>query len=474
MQGIENVAMHRVSFLELNILQDDENVAGQRVVVMYQMNEIIMEADMGIWIKNANIVNEQTNELEAKAVLIEGGKIVSIVDGDAEIDTGNHEVIDAEGKLLAPGLIDMHVHLREPGFEYKETIATGTRAAARGGFTTIACMPNTKPVIDTPDTLRYVYDKAEQEGIVRVLSYAAITKGEQGLELTDFHALKEAGAIGYTDDGVGVQSAQMMKDAMKLARSLDQPIIAHCEDETLVVGAAVTEGEFSRRHGLKGIPNESEAIHVGRDILLAEATGVHYHVCHISTEQSIRLVRLGKQLGVKVTTEVCPHHLLLCDEDIPDNLDANWKMNPPLRSKRDVEACIAGLEDGTIDMIVTDHAPHSAEEKAQGMDKAPFGITGLETAFPLLYTKFVATGRWTLGFLLDKMTRKPAEVFGLPYGRLEEGAPADLTLIDLDHEKEVKAEEFLSKGTNSPFIGWRLKGWPTLTIVDGKVVWQDE
>jgi len=427
---------------------------------------------MGIWIKGAKVLNRHTNELEHKSVLIEQGKIAKIVAaGEETVDSG-HETIDAQGHLLAPGFIDMHVHLRDPGLEYKETIATGTLAAARGGFTTVACMPNTKPVIDQPETVRYVYDKAQREGAVRVLTYACITKGEQGKELTDFAALKEAGAIGYTDDGVGVQSAQMMKDAMRLAASLGQPIIAHCEDDTLVVGAAVTEGEFARRHGLKGIPNESEAIHVGRDILLAEATGVHYHVCHISTEQSIRLVRFGKELGIKVTTEVCPHHLLLCDEDIPDTLDANWKMNPPLRSKRDVEACIRGLEDGTIDIIVTDHAPHSAEEKARGMEKAPFGITGLETAFPLLYTKFVASGRWTLGFLLEKMALKPAEVFGLPYGRLEEGAVADLTLIDLDTEREVRAEDFLSKGKNTPFIGWKLKGWPLMTIVDGRVAWK--
>jgi dihydroorotase len=427
---------------------------------------------MGIWIKGAKVLNSNTNELEHKSVLIDQGKILRIVDAGSETDLEGHETIEAKGHLLSAGFIDMHVHLRDPGLEYKETIATGTLAAARGGFTTVACMPNTKPVIDQPETVKYVYDKAKSEGAARVLTYACITKGEQGQELTDFAALKEAGAIGYTDDGVGVQSAQMMKDAMRLAASLSQPIIAHCEDDTLVVGAAVTEGEFARRHGLKGIPNESEAIHVGRDILLAEATGVHYHVCHISTEQSIRLVRFGKELGVKVTTEVCPHHLLLCDEDIPDTLDANWKMNPPLRSKRDVEACIRGLEDGTIDIIVTDHAPHSAEEKARGLEQAPFGITGLETAFPLLYTKFVAGGRWTLGFLLEKMTVKPAEVFGLPYGRLEEGAPADLTLIDLDTEREVRAEEFLSKGKNTPFIGWKLKGWPVLTIVDGRVVWQ--
>ncbi|GCL72658.1 dihydroorotase [Paenibacillus naphthalenovorans] len=427
---------------------------------------------MGIWILNAAVLNGG-NELAAKHVLVEGNQIERIIEAGTAPDTSGHTVIDAQGKFLAPGLIDMHVHLREPGFEYKETIATGTRSAARGGFTTIACMPNTRPVTDTVETLKYVLNKAETEGVVRVLPYACITKNELGRELTDFEALKAAGAIGFTDDGVGVQSAQMMKDAMAKAASIGMPIIAHCEDNTLVEGAAVSEGAFARKHGLKGIPNESEAIHVGRDILLAEATGVHYHVCHVSTEQSVRLIRQAKQIGIKVTAEVCPHHLLLSDEDIPDSMDANWKMNPPLRTPRDVRACIEGLVDGTIDIVVTDHAPHSEEEKARGMQLAPFGIVGFETAFPLLYTKFVATGEWTLQFLVDKMTRLPAEVFGLPWGILEAGRTADLTLIDLETEKEVNPAEFESKGRNTPFTGWKLKGWPAMTMVEGKVVWSE-
>jgi dihydroorotase len=406
-------------------------------------------------------------------MLVEDGHIARIVNADGGMpDTGGHEVIDAAGKLVSAGLIDMHVHLREPGFEHKETIATGTRSAAKGGFTTIACMPNTRPVIDTVDTVKYVLDKATSEGIVRVLPYGCITKNELGRELTDFAALKEAGVIGYTDDGVGVQSAQMMKDAMALAASLGQPIVAHCEDNTLVEGAPVTDGAFARKHGLKGIPNESEAIHVGRDILLAEATGVHYHVCHVSTEQSVRLIRQAKRLGLNVTAEVCPHHLILSDEDIP-GMDANWKMNPPLRTPRDVQAVIEGIEDGTLDIVVTDHAPHSAEEKAKGMQLAPFGIVGFETAFPLLYTKFVLTGRWTLRFLVEKMTAAPAEVFGLPYGKLEEGAPADITIIDLETELTVEPETFLSKSKNTPFGGWKLRGWPVLTMVGGKVVWSE-
>ncbi len=425
---------------------------------------------MSLWIVNGKVWNKETNELETRHIRMENKRIAELA---TELpDTGSAEVIDAAGKLVSAGLIDMHVHLRDPGFEYKEDIETGTLAAAKGGFTTIACMPNTRPVTDTPETIRYILDKAQAKGAVKVLPYAAITKNELGRELTDFAALKEAGAIGFTDDGVGVQNAQMMKDAMALAKSLGMPIIAHCEDDSLVVGAAVTDGKFAREHGLKGIPNESEAIHVGRDVLLAEATGVHYHVCHVSTEQSVRLIRLAKQIGVKVTAEVCPHHLILSDEDIP-GLDANWKMNPPLRSPRDVQAVIEGLEDGTLDMVVTDHAPHSAEEKAKGMQLAPFGITGFETAFPLLYTKFVRTGKWTLGFLLQRMTEDPARVFGLESGRLEAGAPADLTIIDLDGEREVDPQSFVSKGKNTPFGGWKLQGWPVLTVVDGAVVWSE-
>ncbi|KZE73062.1 dihydroorotase [Paenibacillus jamilae] len=428
---------------------------------------------------NANVLNEQ-GETELKSILIADGKIVAIANAEAGISlimeegaSGQElevEKIDAQGKLVIPGLIDMHVHLREPGFEYKETIETGSRAAVKGGFTTIACMPNTRPVTDNVDTVQLVLKKGQEAGLAKVLPYAAITKNELGRELTDFEALKAAGAIGFTDDGVGVQSAQMMKDAMSRAKALDMPVIAHCEDNTLVVGAAVTDGEFAKRHGLKGIPNESEAIHVGRDILLSEATGAHYHVCHVSTEQSVRLIRHAKSFGIKVTAEVCPHHLVLSDEDIP-GLDANWKMNPPLRSPRDVQACIEGLQDGTIDIIVTDHAAHSEEEKAKGMELAPFGIVGFETAFPLLYTKFVATGKWTLDFLVRRMTTDPARVFRLDTGRLEEGAPADLTMIDLEQEQAVDPQTFASKGRNTPFTGWKLKGWPVKTWVDGKLVW---
>lgn len=425
---------------------------------------------MTLWIVNGKIWDDEAGDLVTAHLRVEDGAIAAIERG-GKPDTAGAETIDASGLLVSAGFIDMHVHLRDPGFTHKEDIASGTRSAARGGFTTIACMPNTRPVTDTPETVRYILDKAAREGVVNVLPIAAITKNELGRELTDFAALKEAGAIGFSDDGVGVQNAQMMKEAMLRARELDLPIIAHCEDDSLVQGAWVTEGEFSRRHGLKGIPNESEAIHVGRDVLLAEATGAHYHVCHVSTEQSVRLIRLAKSIGVRVTAEVCPHHLVLSDEDIP-GMDPNWKMNPPLRTPRDVQAVIEALEDGTIDMIVTDHAPHAEEEKAKGVDLAPFGIVGFETAFPLLYTKFVKTGRWSLGFLLRRMTSDPARVFGLKAGRLEAGAPADLTLIDLSSEQTVDPASFKSKSRNTPFAGWHLQGWPVRTIVAGRTVWQ--
>ncbi|GED70679.1 dihydroorotase [Brevibacillus reuszeri] len=425
---------------------------------------------MGTILGNGNILN-QAGELIPVEILVEEGQIKAI--GEAIAREG-HEWVDCKGGMISAGLIDVHVHLREPGFEHKETIETGAKAAVKGGFTTIACMPNTRPSIDSVETVKYILDKAREAGMARVIPYGAITIRQLGKDLTDFAGLKEAGIFALTDDGVGVQSTGMMKTAMKAAAELGISIVAHCEDEDLLIpGAALHDGVVAARHGLPGIPSESESIHVGRDILLAEQTGVHYHVCHISAKESVRLVRDGKRAGVNVTCEVTPHHLLLCDEDIPDSLDTNWKMNPPLRSREDRAALIAGLKDGTIDMIATDHAPHTAEEKANGINRAPFGIVGLETAFPLLYTHLVQTGELTLKTLVELLTIKPAAAFGLPYGRLEVGAPADLTVIDLETDKTIDPTTFASKGTNTPFTGWACKGWPILTLVDGKIVHQE-
>lgn len=425
---------------------------------------------MRLLLQGGQLLDENNGTLIKKDVLIEGTKVVQIAP-EIQVEEGI-EVIQLAGKLVIPGLIDMHVHLREPGFEKKETIETGSQAAARGGFTTIACMPNTRPVIDSPETVEKIIHEAERVGKARVLPLGAITIRELGQELTDFQALQQAGIVALSDDGVGVQSSYMMKQAMQKAHQLGLSIVAHCEDDTLAKGGCVHDGVFSKKHGLQGIPNEAEAIHVGRDILLAEDVGVHYHVCHISTEQSVRLVREAKSRGQKVTAEVTPHHLLLTDEDIP-GLDTMYKMNPPLRSKQDRAALIAGLKDGTIDIIATDHAPHTVEEKALGMQQAPFGIVGLETAFPLMYTHFVCTGELTLAELVEKMTRKPAEIFGLPYGKLIEGERADITVIDLEKEQEIDPATFYSKGKNTPFAGWKCKGWPVITLLNGAITYQE-
>lgn len=424
---------------------------------------------MGILLKNGVILNESSDLVQA-SVLVEDGKIAKIA---PTLEEATHEVIDVEGKLISPGFVDLHIHLREPGGEHKETIATGTLAAAKGGFTAVAAMPNTRPVPDTKEQLQWLNERIKETGHVRVLPYASITVREAGKELTNFKELKEAGAFAFTDDGVGVQEAKMMYEAMQQASELDMAIVAHCEDNSLIYKGCVHEGTFSKKQGLNGIPSICESVQIARDVLLAEAANVHYHVCHISTKESVRVVRDAKKAGIRVTCEVTPHHLLLSDLDIPGN-DANYKMNPPLRSIEDKQALIAGLLDGTIDFIATDHAPHTAEEKAEGMELAPFGIVGLETAFPLLYTNFVKTGIITLKQLIDYLATKPAETFNLPYGTLAEGSIADLTVIDLNHEEEIDASTFVSKGKNTPFNGWKCAGWPVLTIVDGKTVWTKE
>jgi dihydroorotase len=424
--------------------------------------------EMKLLIQNASYI-ASNGEKSTADILIEDGKITQLA---KKIEAEADRKINAEGMLVSPGFIDLHVHLREPGGEKKETIATGTRAAARGGFTTLAAMPNTRPVPDSVEQMEWVQNRIQETASVRVLPYASITVRQLGRDLTDFEGLKNAGAFAFTDDGVGVQSADMMLKAMQKAAAVNMAIVAHCEEDTLINKGCVHEGTFSKRNGLNGIPSVCESVQIARDVLLAEAAGCHYHVCHVSTKESVRVIRDAKKAGIKVTAEVTPHHLLLTQDDIPDNLDPNFKMNPPLRDQADREALLEGLLDGTIDFIATDHAPHTSEEKNEGIELAPFGIVGLETAFPLLYTHFVLKNIMSLEQLIGFMTKKPAETFSLPFGTIEVGAPADIVLVNLEEEKVIDPQEFLSKGKNTPFTGWNCKGWPEMTICNGQVVWE--
>lgn len=418
-------------------------------------------------LKNATLLHN--NKEEIIDVLIEDGKIK---------ETGKNlsadaEVIDCSGLLLTPGLVDVHVHLREPGFEHKETIESGTKAAARGGFTTICPMPNTQPIIDTAERLNDLNSRIEKDAVIKVLPYVSITTGLKGETLVDFNSLKQGGAFAFTDDGVGVQSADMMYRAMQQAAKIDMAIVAHTEENTLIYGGAIHEGKTSEKLGVKGIPAITESTQIARDVLLAEAAGCHYHVCHVSTKESVRVIRDAKRAGIKVTAEVTPHHLVLDENDITEK-DPNFKMNPPLRGSDDREALIAGLLDGTLDFIATDHAPHHEDEKAAGIETAPFGIVGIENAFQLLYTKLVKTGVFTLQQLIDWMTIKPSAVFGLNSGTIEANKPADLTLIDLNREYRLDKNEFFSKAKNTPFHGINLTSDIVMTIADGKIVYDNK
>ncbi|MCM6856155.1 dihydroorotase [Enterococcus durans] len=419
-------------------------------------------------IKNGQI-NTRNNETTPAEIWIEDGKIKAIGTGFSE--TEFDEVYDAKGQLITPGLVDVHVHLREPGFTYKETIEAGSKAAARGGFTTVCAMPNLNPVPDTAEKLKNVYDLIKQNAVVKVLQYAPITENLRSEVLVDQEALIAEGAFAFTNDGVGVQTAGTMYLAMKEAAKNKKALVAHTEDESLLFGGVMHAGKKAEELGLPSILSVTESSQIARDLLLAEATGVHYHVCHVSTKESVRVIRDAKKAGIHVTAEVSPHHLILIDEDISEDFGF-WKMNPPLRGKEDREALIEGLLDGTIDCIATDHAPHGLEEKSKSFLESPFGIVGSETAFQLIYTHFVETKRFTLEQVINWLAVKPAEIFQLNAGTLTIGAPADLAVFAIEHLSEIDKKDFLSKGENTPFVGWKVKGETLLTFVDGKLAWQ--
>lgn len=379
------------------------------------------------------------------------------------------EVIDCKGHLLTPGLLDIQVHFREPGQEYKETIATGSKSAAAGGVTTVACMPNTKPVIDDPAVVAFVHKRARETAYVNVRTYAAITKGQKGDEITEMGLLAQEGAVGFTDDGLPVMNAGVMRKALAYARELGLPVAQHAEDLNLSCGGCMNEGKISAQLGVGGIPNAAEAVMVERDILLAELTGGQYHVLHISTAEAIDAVRRAKKKGLKVTAEAAPHHFILTDEAVLEYRTFS-KMNPPLRAERDRIAVIEGLKDGTIDAIATDHAPHDQESKRVPLSSASFGIVGLETMLPLslsLYHNKIMP----LRDIIAAMTYKPADIIHVPAGRLKKGAKADLTLIDLDMAWSIDPKQFNSKSLNSPFDDWATKGRAIRTIVGGDTVY---
>lgn len=420
-------------------------------------------------IKGGHVVDPATNVDGIFDVLIEDGKILEVA---SDISDSDAAVIDAAGKIVAPGLIDMHVHFREPGQEAKEDFESGSKAAAAGGFTTVATMPNTKPVVDTAALVRSLQERAKDVGLVHVEIIGALTKNQEGKELAEVGDMNEAGAVAFSDDGHFVQSAKMMLNGFDYVKPFNKVIINHEEETTLTEDGSMNEGHCSAMLGLKGRPTVSEDIAVGRDILLAEYSGARLHVAHISSAYSVELVRAAKKRGVHVTAEVTPQHLLMTD-DMVDITDSSTKINPPLRTAKDTEVLFAGLKDGTIDMIVTDHSPHAVEEKDREYMYAPSGFPGLETSLGLILTGFYHTGKLTMSEIVEKMSTKPAEIFGLNAGCLKSGAPADITVIDPELEWVVDGKKFYTKGSHSPFVGKKLKGKAVMTIVDGKVVMKD-
>ena len=417
-------------------------------------------------IKGGHVIDAKTKINECLDILIENGKIVEI---GKDLDFVNGDIIYAEGKYVLPGLVDAHCHLRDPGQEYKEDIETGTRSAAKGGFTSIACMPNTNPVIDNQAIVKYIINKAKQDGVVNVYPIGAISKGLKGEELSEIGELKFAGAVAISDYGRPLKSSALMKKALQYSSMFDITVISHCEDLDLADEGAMNEGYMSTILGLKGIPSAAEEIMVARDLILAEYTKVPVHIAHVSTELSVDLIRHAKSRGVKVTCETCPHYFTLTEEAC-DGFNTLAKVNPPLRTKKDVEAIIEGLKDGTIDIIATDHAPHHEDEKNVEFAVAANGMVGFETALPLSITYLVKPGHLTLEQLVEKMCVNPSKILGLNKGSIEIGNSADLTIIDLDEEYVVDISKFSSKSKNSPFNGFKLQGTVYYTIVNGNVV----
>lgn len=426
-----------------------------------------MPTSRSLLIKNGRLIDPSQNIDETTPLLIAGGKVAAI---GKQAGMTADETIDAGGLIVCPGLIDMHVHLREPGGEENETIESGTAAAAAGGFTAVACMPNTEPALDNDATIEYVLRQAARAGSCRVYPIGAITKGRAGRELAEIGLMLRAGAVAFSDDGVGVADAGTALRAMRYMSMFDALYIEHCEDKSLAGGGCMNAGVVATRLGMPGIPAVAEEMMIQRDLLLARQSGVRYHVAHISTAGAVELVRRAKAEassgGARVTTEVCPHHVLLTDESC-SSFDTNFKMNPPLRTRRDVDACIAGVGDGTIDCLVTDHAPHGQHSKEHEFQDAPFGIIGLETALGLFIKAFIDAKVLDWPKLVRAMSTRPAEVLRVPGGTLKVGAPADVTLIDPAAEWTVDPGTFKSKCANTPFAGWKLRGRAVGTIVEG-------
>jgi dihydroorotase len=420
-------------------------------------------------LKNGRVIDPASNTDDTLDILIEKKKILAV---DTRIDDDSAKTIDASRLVVAPGFIDMHVHLREPGYEHKETIKTGSLAAARGGFTTIACMPNTSPINDNQNVTRFILGEARKNAVVNVLPIAAVTMGEKGEELTEMGELLSAGAVAFSDDGQPVSTGQIMRRALEYSRQFRTVIIDHCEDKDLSSGGVMNEGALSYRLGLRGIPASSEEVMVARDLILAEEADARIHLAHLSTRGSVDLVRRAKARGVKVTAEVTPHHLVL-DESLLENYDTDLKVNPPLRTREDILALREGAGDGTIDVIATDHAPHSQDEKAVEFDLAPFGINGLETSVSLILDRLVHKKVLTLQRFIEMLTAAPARILHLDNkGKIRAGADADLTVLSLNRNTAVDVDTFRSKSRNSPLQGWKLKGAVEMTIVGGRIVYR--